>query len=302
MTRAIGFIGLGAMGAPMLERLAASGNAEVYGFDMDANRCTEICADAGARPADNIADIAAKADFLFSCLPDNDVVRAVYLAEEGVSSTIKPGTITIDCSTVGPDATRDVYAALSEKGAKHLDASMLGSVTQAAEGTISFVVGGDADAFEIVKPLLKQIGQMIRHVGPSGTGNQIKLIHQTLVAGHAIAVAEALALCRVTDTDIETFYDIVTKGTGFAYSRYFENRVPRMRDGEFSPLFMLKFMAKDARLARDMAPNSDRLFPMLSTVIATLEEGEAAGFSDEDFSSAMKVLENRIGKTIARTD
>ncbi|HIP79092.1 MAG TPA: NAD(P)-dependent oxidoreductase [Kiloniellaceae bacterium] len=293
----IGFVGLGAMGAPMTRRLAAAFPGAVLGCDLDGALAARVCAEAGAEVAGSLAEIAGACDVLLSCLPNNDVLRAVYLGPEGVAAAIRAGSITIDCSTVGPDATRDVYAGLQARGASHLDASMLGSVKQAEECTISFVVGGDEEAFARAKPILAACGQLIRHCGPSGAGNHMKLIHQTLVAGHAVAVAEAMGLCLETGADIEAFFDIVTQGTGFAYSRYFENRVPRMRAGDFSPLFMLKFMLKDARLARAMAPDPAS-YPALQAVIATLEEAEAAGFGDADFSAAMRAVEGRIGKTI----
>ncbi|MDX1402616.1 MAG: NAD-binding protein, partial [Kiloniellales bacterium] len=138
------------------------------------------------------------------------------------------------------------------------------------------------------------------YVGPSGTANRLKLIHQTLVAGHAVAVAEALALCLMTDTDIETFYEIVCEGGGFAHSRYFENRVPRMRSGEFSPLFMLQFMLKDARLASDLVEGVEEKMPVLSHVVKTLEEGMSGGWGREDFSAVMHVLEKRAGKSVVK--
>ena len=294
----IGFIGLGSMGEPMLRRLTKEYPGDVYAYDANPGRTEEVATQAGAMSCESIADIASKADILFSCLPNNDVVRAVYLGEHGVASAIRSGSITIDCSTVGPDATRDVCGALRDIGVDHLDASMLGSVKQATEGTISFVVGGDAEAFARAKPVLEACGQLIRHCGPSGAGNHMKLIHQTLVAGHAVAVAEAMGLCLETGADIETFYDIVTQGTGFAYSRYFENRVPRMRDGDFSPLFTLNFMHKDANLAQDMASEAERKYPALASVIRTLEEAIISGHGDEDFSAAMHAVEARIGKRI----
>ncbi len=293
----IGFIGLGAMGAPMTRRLAAAYPGAVLGYDLDGALAARVYAEAGAETTGSLAEIAGACDVLLSCLPNNDVLRAVYLGPEGVAAAIRAGSITIDCSTVGPDATRDVYAGLKARGASHLDASMLGSVKQAEEGTISFVVGGDDEAFARAQPVLAACGQLIRHCGPSGAGNHMKLIHQTLVAGHAVAVAEAMGLCLETGADIEAFFDIVTQGTGFAYSRYFENRVPRMRSGDFSPLFMLKFMLKDARLARAMAPDP-KAYPALDAVIATLEEAEAAGFGDADFSAAMRAVEGRIGRKI----
>ncbi|MEL6218545.1 MAG: NAD(P)-dependent oxidoreductase [Pseudomonadota bacterium] len=295
----IGFIGLGAMGAPMTRRLVAAYPGAVHGYDVDPSTTASVCSDTGAAPCGSLAEIAGRTDILFSCVPNNAVLREVYLAEDGIASAIRPGSVTLDCSTVGPDATRDVADGVAAKSASHLDASMLGSVKQANEGSISFVVGGEVEALERARPALEAVGGLIRHCGPSGSGNHMKLIHQTLVAGHAVAVAEAMGLCLETGCDIEAFYDIVTQGTGFAYSRYFENRVPRMRDGDFSPLFYLRFMLKDARLAREMAPDPVR-YPALSAVIATLEEAEAQGHQDADFSAAMKAVEARIGQTIAR--
>ena len=141
----VGFIGLGAMGAPMTQRLAEANPGNMIVYDVDASRRDEIARQSGAAAAGSIAEIAAAADVLFSCVPDNRVLRQVYLGDGGVAPAVRPGTITIDCSTVGPDATREVHAKLAGRGVSHLDASMLGSVKQAVEGTISFVVGGDRD-------------------------------------------------------------------------------------------------------------------------------------------------------------
>ena len=247
MTKSIGFIGLGAMGAPMLKRLAEGLSPDqVFGYDLSPDIAKARCTAASATQCASIAEIAAASDILFSCVPNNDVLREVYLGAGGVASAARPGTVTIDCSTVGPDVTVEVHNGLKAKGVSHLDASMLGSVKQANEGTISFVIGGEADALEVARPALEKVGGLIRHCGPSGAGNQMKLLHQILVAGHAVAVAETMALCEEVGADADAFYDIVTQGTGFAYSRYFENRVPRMKGGDFSPLFMLKFMLKDA--------------------------------------------------------
>jgi 3-hydroxyisobutyrate dehydrogenase-like beta-hydroxyacid dehydrogenase len=295
----IGFIGTGAMGRRMIARLTAAYPEKVVIFDASAKSAEAAAASSGAGLAASIPALASACDVILSCVPDNTVVREVYLGPDGVAGAIRTGTITIDCSTVGPDATRDVYSGIKAAGGSHLDASMLGSVKQATEGTISFVVGGDAAAFDHAKPVLAACGQLIRHCGPSGAGNHMKLIHQTLVAGHAVAVAEALGLCLETGADIEAFYEIVTQGTGFAYSRYFENRVPRMRDGDFSPLFMLKFMLKDARLARDMTGRPGN-YPVLDKVVGTLEQAVEMGAGDDDFSAAMRVLERRLGRDIAR--
>jgi len=297
----VGFVGLGAMGAPMTARLVAAFPGQVSVFDVNPDTLAAVAATTGARAVASLGELAGGVDILLTCVPDNSVLREIYIGPDGIASAIRAGTISIDCSTVGPDATRDVHAAMRTAGGSHLDASMLGSVKQANEGTISFVVGGDAEAFEAAQPVLAACGQMIRHCGPSGAGNHMKLIHQTLVAGHAVAVAEALGLCLETGADIETFFDIVTQGTGFAYSRYFENRVPRMRDGDFSSLFALTFMLKDARLALDMTEGADTKFPALAEVVRSFEEAEAAGHARSDFSAVMKAIEARIGKAVTKS-
>ena len=218
MTQTIGFIGLGAMGAPMLARLAEGKSAdETFGYDLAPDRTAKVCADTDATPCASIAEIAAASDVLFSCVPNNDVLREVYIGKGGVASAARPGTVTIDCSTVGPDVTVAVHDDLRKVEVSHLDASILGSVKQANEGTISFVVGGEATAVEVARPALEKVGGLIRHCGPSGAGNQMKLLHQVLVAGHAVAVAETMALCEQVGADADAFFDIVTQGTGFAY-------------------------------------------------------------------------------------
>lgn len=296
----VGYIGAGAMGAPMIARLAEAYPDATLVFDVNPDVAAKVAQNTRATACSSITEIAAASDILFSCVPTNDSIRQVYLGEGGIASVIRAGSITIDCSTVGPDATREVFSAMQSKGASHLDASMLGSVKQANEGTISFVVGGEPDAFEHAKPVLAVCGQMIRHCGPSGAGNQMKLIHQTLVAGHAVAVAEAMGLCLETGANIETFYDIVAQGTGFAYSRYFENRVPRMREGEFSALFTLQFLLKDIRLARAMVADTQDSYPSLSAIVKTFEDSVNEGWAMDDFSAVMKLVEKRTGTKIAR--
>ena len=162
----VGFIGAGAMGAPMIARLSANFPGNVMVFDTHEVTKHRVATETGAIPMNSIADIAAKSDFLLSCVPNNDSIRQVYLGEGGVVTALREGSVTIDCSTVGPDATRAVHGALKAIGSSHLDASMLGSVKQANDGTISFVVGGDKDAFDRALPVLSACGQMIRYCGP----------------------------------------------------------------------------------------------------------------------------------------
>lgn len=298
MSDKVGFVGLGAMGLPMTAVLAQSG-VEMLVYDLSEEIRTRAAEIPGVTVAASQPVVSGEVAVLFSCLPNNAITRAVYLEDGGIGQHGRSGLVTVDCSTVSPSISQEIHAAFAPKGMSHVDASMLGSIPQAETGTLGFVVGADDIAFAKVKPYLETLGAMVRHAGPSGAGNRIKLIHQTLVAGHAVAVAEALALCMATDTDIDTFYDIVCGGGGFAYSRYFEKRTPRMREGDFSPLFMLDLMTKDAGLGQDLAKSAGLDTPVLDEVLAVLRRGQAEGLGREDFSAVAKLYEKAVGKRLA---
>ena len=297
----LGFIGLGAMGLPMCRRLAEAGyTLSVSDSAADARR--RAAAIEGVSVAGGAQDAAAASALLFTCLPNDAVLRSVYLGNEGLQAALAPGTVTLDCSTVSPTATREVHDALAARGVQHLDAAMLGSVPQAESGEIGFVVGGPRDAYERAGPLLDILGRFRTHAGPSGAGNRIKLIHQTLVACNAVAVAEAVALCLATNTDLDSFYDVVCNGGGMAYSRYFEKRIPRMREGNFDSLFALAFMKKDAGLARDLAKEAAFEAPLLEQVMARFEQASEAGWDAEDFSAVAHLYERAIGRSFGPND
>lgn len=300
MSEKVGFVGLGAMGLPMTAVLAKGGSAMLV-TDLSPETRAAAAAIAGVTAVESHAAVAAGVGLLFTCLPNNAVTRAVYLDAGGIREAGRDGLVTVDCSTVSPSVTQEIHAALAETGISHLDASMLGSVPQAETGSIGFVVGGDRPAFDRALPYLDRLGKHVRHAGPSGAGNRIKLIHQCLVAGHAVAVAEALALCLATETDIDTFYDIVCNGGGFAYSRYFEKRTPRMRDGDFSPLFMLDLMAKDAGLGQALARTAGLETPLLDQVMAVFGRGQAAGLGAEDFSAVARLYEEAVGRRLSES-
>jgi len=298
MTMRIGFVDLGAMGMPMACNLAAGGHP-VTGYDLALSAGDAAAESAGIEIAASVAGAARAADVLFTCLPNDAIVEATYLGPDGIADAIPGGAVTIDCSTISPQTTVRVSEHLAERNVHHLDASMLGSVPQAQSGEIGFVVGGDRGAFERVTPLLYILGRFKAYAGGSGAANRIKLIHQTLAANNAVAVAEAVALCLATDTDLDCFYDVVVGGGGMGQSRYFERRVPRMRDGDFSPLFMLDLMVKDTRLARDLAASADAEMPLLDTVVRRFEEAQDQGWGAEDFSSVAHLYEKMIGRPFA---
>ncbi len=278
------------MGFPMTAVLAKHG-VPMTVWDVNPDQSRRAAELEGVTAVDSVSDVVASAKVVFTCLPNNQIVEAVYLEDGGIVDALSAGQVTVDCSTVSSFVTSKIAAAALKREAHHMDASMLGSIPQAESGEIGFVVGGESEGLERIQPLLDLLGRFTKYAGPAGSANRIKLIHQTLVAANAVAVAEAVALCRATDTDLDCFYDVVCNAGGFAYSKYFEKRVPRMREGDFSPLFMLDLMTKDAGLAQDLAADIGMSTPLLDQVIDRFKEGQAKGFGAEDFSAVARLYQ-----------
>jgi len=299
MTESVGFIGLGTMGLPMASNLAKAGVMLVV---HDANPAAAAAAGTmtGVTVAGSAADVATRSRVLFTCLPNDDIVRAAYLGTGGIASGARAGLVTCDCSTVSPEATLEVARALAAKGITHMDTPMLGSQPQAVSGEIFFIVGGDQATLERIRPYLAIMGKMHMYVGGSAMGNRVKLIHNGLAAVTSVAVAEALAVCVQSGVDPYTFYDVVRNGGGMAFGTYFDRRAKRIFDGEFSPAFMCELMRKDAGLALRLAQASKVPTPMLEETKRTYDEAVEGGWGKEDFSAVTHVIEKRIGRKLSR--
>lgn len=295
----VGFIGLGTMGMPMAANLARAGVTLVV-HDAAPAAVAGASEMAGITVARSAAEVSAQVEVLFTCLPNNDIVREVYLKPGGIGAGARPGLVTCDCSTVGPEVTLEISEALRAKGVHHMDTPMLGSQPQAVDGQIFFIVGGEASKVEAIAPYLKIMGKLHMYVGASGMANRVKLIHNGLAAVTSVAVAEALAVCVQSGVDPYTFYDVVRSGGGMAYGTYFERRAKRIFDGEFSPTFMLELMRKDAALALALARACKVPAPMLEETKRTYDEAVERGWGKEDFSAVTHVAEQRIGRRLSR--
>jgi 3-hydroxyisobutyrate dehydrogenase len=291
----LGFLGLGRMGGPMARNLAAAGHT-VHVFDIDPAAARKAATTAGIVATTSPRDVASQASVLFSALPNDDVVKDAYLGASGVLARARAGLVTCDCSTVSPEVSRAIWREAAARGVAHMDTPMLGSSPQAESGEIFFMVGGDETKMRVIQPLLDVMGRLTMYVGPSGTGNQIKLLHNALGAVNAVAVAESIALCGKLGVDPRTYYEVVKNGGGMAYSTYFDRRVMRIVDGDYSPTFTLDLMLKDVTLATRMAGDAAAHMPILREVLATYTEGKARGWGGEDFSAVTHVVEERFGR------
>jgi 3-hydroxyisobutyrate dehydrogenase-like beta-hydroxyacid dehydrogenase len=293
----IGFVGLGRMGFPMARNLAQAGY-RVHVHDVLPQAMRRAAAVTGVTAHPSARDVAAEASVVFTALPNDAIVRETYLGPAGLLAGGRAGLVTCDCSTVSPGATLEVHQAAKARAIHHLDTPMLGSTPQAESGEIFFMVGGDEAQMPAIRPLLDVMGRLTMYVGPPGTGNRIKLLHNALGAVNAVAVAESLALCDAVGVDPRTYYEVVQNGGGMAYSTYFDRRVMRVVDGNYDPTFTLELMLKDVTLAADMAGELLEKLPILRETQAAYAEGARRGSAGEDFSAVTHVLEDRLGRRL----
>jgi 3-hydroxyisobutyrate dehydrogenase len=293
----IGFVGLGRMGFPMTRNLAQAGY-RLHVHDVAPEAMRKAVALAGVTTHSSPREVAAATTVVFTALPNDAIVRQTYLGTDGLHAGGRSGLVTCDCSTVSPGVTLEVHRAAEARGIHHLDTPMLGSMPQAESGEIFFMVGGDAAQLPVIQPLLDVMGRLTMHVGPSGTGNRIKLLHNALGAVNAVAVAESLALCDAVGVDPSTYYEVVKNGGGMAYSTYFDRRVMRVVAGNYDPMFTLDLMLKDVTLATEMAGPLLAKLPILRETLAAYAEGQRRGSGPEDFSAVTHVLEDRVNRRL----
>ncbi|RAP77029.1 NAD(P)-dependent oxidoreductase [Paenibacillus montanisoli] len=289
----IGFIGLGNMGLPMAINIKKAG-FEVYGKNRSAGKEEEFKAQ-GGKTGLTLSEMASQLDIIVTCLPMPADVEEVYTGEEGLLNSAKKGLILIDCSTVSPGLSRNLYEQAMKAGAEFLDAPVSGGTTGAAAGTLSIMVGGREPIFQKAKPVLEAMGKQIYFVGDSGNGTVVKLINQLMVGIHSQAVAEAYALSRSAGLDNEMLFSILNNS--FAQSRIMERHYSQfIAKDTFLPGFAMKLLAKDMNLAMELADSSSISLDAAASVQTLLKRAVQNGFGDLDMSGLYQYQLDREGE------
>src|SRR5262245_11746510 len=229
----VGFVGLGIMGRPMAKNLLKAGHT-VVAYNRSAGPRAELAA-AGATIAATPREAAAGAEAVITIVTDSPDVEHVILGPDGVAEGASPGTVVIDMSTISPEVTRRIGAALAERGVKMLDAPVSGGDAGAIAGTLSIMVGGDAADVETARPLFEAMGQRIVHCGSLGAGQTVKLCNQVAITGTLLGVCEALLFATKSGVDPLKMLEAVSAGA--AGSWQMSNLGPRMVKRDFAPGF-----------------------------------------------------------------
>ncbi|WP_415104230.1 2-hydroxy-3-oxopropionate reductase [Propioniciclava sp.] len=287
----IGFIGLGIMGLPMAKNLVGAGHDLVV-LDRSPQREQELL-DLGATRAASAAEVAAQVELVLTMVPDSPQVREVALGEGGIIEGARPGLLYADMSSIAPATSREVEAALAAQGVSMLDAPVSGGEPKAIDGTLSFMVGGDAETFAVVEPVLAAMGSSVVLVGPIGAGNITKLANQVVVALNIAAVSEALVLAQKAGVDPEAVYRAIRGG--LAGSTVMDAKAPMMLQRRFDPGFRINLHIKDLRNALATSHDAQVPLPLTAAVFEMMMNLQVQGVEAEDHSALVKFYEALAG-------
>lgn len=283
----IAFIGLGNMGAPMAANLAK--DHTVVGFDTYAKPD-------GLTLAASAAEAAKDADVVITMLPNGEILRTV--ASE-IHPAMKSGAIHLDCSTVDVASARDVASQAEAHGLQAVDAPVSGGIGGATNGTLTFMAGGNPEAFAKVQPLFDIMGQKAVHCGASGNGQAAKICNNMILGITMIGTCEAFALADKLGLDRQAMFDVVSTSSGYSWSMNAYCPAPGIgptspADNDYQPGFAASLMLKDLRLSQQAASAADADTP-LGQAAANLYETfvETEGMGDKDFSAMLPRFEKR---------
>ncbi len=294
----VGFIGLGKMGAPMCRRLLANGfSLTVHNRSREK---VEMLVQEGANAADSAREVVDASDAVLACLPDGPTVESVFLGDDGIVESARPGQALVDHSTVSSRISKRIGEAAALKGALFIDAPISGGVERAADGSLTIMAGGDDEAFNAVLPVFRAMGGNIRHVGPIGSGSTVKLVNQHLVAVHSLAAAEALLAGVSQGADPDVLIDILS--TSWGNSFMLERNGPAMLDRDFNNARApLRLIYKDLAFALEGARQSGVATPLGERTMEIILEAEEGGMLDLDVSCLALPLEKRSGAQLRRS-
>jgi 3-hydroxyisobutyrate dehydrogenase-like beta-hydroxyacid dehydrogenase len=293
-TTILGFVGLGVMGEPMCKNLAAKSGARVVAFDP-RSAPLEALAPLGVERAASAADVAARAEIVFVCLPGEPEVRGVCLGAGGVIAGLDAGGTLVDMSTVPVALARELGAAARARGVAFADAPVARTAQAAREGTLSIMVGAEPALFERLRPYLACMGTEITHCGAVGAGAAVKLMNNMVVAQTVVALAEALAVARASGAvDPEVLFRTLAKGSADSFvlrNHGMKSLLPD--DHPTRGAFPTSYIIKDLSYAIALAEEAGLDLAQAATTKRLMEQTAAAGYRDSYYTAVIRIMVKR---------
>ena len=291
MATTLGFIGLGVMGEPMCRNLAKKSGAAVVAFDQRTEPLDALARD-GVGRAGSPADVAARAEIVFMCLPGEPQVRTVGLGPGGLAARARAGQTVVDMSTAPVALARELAGAFAERGADFADAPVARTAQAAKDGTLSIMVGGDAAVYQRLKPYLSCMGAEITHCGSVGAGQAVKLMNNMVVAQTVVALAEALAVARASGAvDPRVLFETLTKGSADSFVLRNHGMKSLLPDSHPTQgAFPTSYIIKDLSYALALAESAGVTLEQASTTRRLMERTVAAGYRDNYYTAVLRTI------------
>lgn len=283
----VAFLGLGVMGHPMAGHLARAGH-QVTVYNRTAAKAAEWVSLYGGRSAATPREAATGADIVFACVGNDDDLRAVATGADGAFHGMAAGSVFVDHTTASADIARELDAAAKARGLAFIDAPVSGGNLGAINGALTVMCGGDAAAFERVRPVAMSYSKAVTLLGPAGSGQLAKMVNQICIAGLVQGLSEAIAFGQKAGLDMKAVLGVIGKGA--AQSWQMDNRGPTMVDGKFDFGFAVDWMRKDLGLCLDEAKRNGARLPVTALVDQFYADVQSQGGNRYDTSSLITRL------------
>ena len=285
--RRVGVIGLGAMGAGIAQSLRRAGHA-VHVYDIRHDAAAAFAAHGGVACA-SLADMAQACEIVVSVVVDAQQTESVLFGDGGIAAALRPGSVFVMCSTVDPNWSVALEGRLAEQGILYLDAPISGGAAKAAAGQMTMMTAGSSAAYEACGTVLESMAGKVYRLGDrAGAGSKVKIINQLLAGVHIAAAAEAMALGLREGVDADALYEVITHSAGNSWM--FENRMPHVLAGDYTPLSAVDIFVKDLGLVLDTARHTRFPLPLASTAHQMFMQASSAGHGREDDSAVIRIF------------
>jgi 3-hydroxyisobutyrate dehydrogenase len=288
-------IGLGSMGLGMATSTLKAGFA-VAGYDISADAMAKFSA-AGGRSANSPADAARDADIVVVVVVNAAQTEAVLFGEGGAAASMRPGSVVVSSATMAPDAARALAARAEDKGLLYLDAPMSGGAARAATGELTMMASGSPAAFAKARPALEAMCAKVYELGDAaGTGAAFKIVNQLLAGVHIAAACEAITFAQRLGLNIDKVYEVITASAGNSWM--FENRVPHVLAGDYTPHSAVDIFTKDLGIVSDIGRSEKFPLSMAATALQLFLMTAAAGMGKDDDASVARLIARITGITL----
>jgi 3-hydroxyisobutyrate dehydrogenase len=294
------FLGLGAIGRPMASRIAAAGH-ELTVWNRTAERAADFAKQNRARHAKNPADAVRGADVVVTCFSTSPDVYSILDGDDGLLAGVKRGSVVVDCTSGDPTTSKRIAERLAQKGVDYIDAPVSGGTSGAEKGTLTVMVGGDADALARAKPVIEAFGQKIVHCGAVGAGDTVKAVNQAFLAIHLLSAAEGLATLVKEGVDPAKALEVINASSGRSNSSM--NLIPeRVLTRAFPRTFKLSLLEKDIGIAATMARENRVPAPVMQVTADIFRVARREFGEDVDHVEIVKLIEQWSGVEIKQSD